>query len=900
MKKLICAILMCFTVFCAYAGDNKVIPVNRAPAIPGAALNYYLGCLQGTRENCPSVINNSAGLTKEQIDIMYEKTWDFAGSVSSDEIELQDFFDVCAAAKITTWDCYDKVFAPFLNYIQHITFPNVCLSNLHGNSYHCVDNVFTTRYIRPTGGTMNKPTDFVPYETESETAQDVVVNPSTAFGFAYEYALYHYNDKVVCLSSIKDNWINCSTYDNLHKYTFKFAGIDTENPDFYADGKGHARNIVRGFCAMMWEPYFEDNSSLGQFGCRTNCDKKTLDIADKFALSTYEPLINVFNKSFWKENSLEMCPLRIEQITVDNIHEYPGYEYMTYAFSKFQVNYTQDLLDKMKVYIELQLGKKVNSFDCKYSPQKFSWYSKYYGAENTIGGEKEAAEAFEKDAMDPDDVLSCKIDGVPVDFVFDDLYESYQSYREASDDAMHCLYITRASDIRGKGRGSAVFDGKYCNSINQDTCDKLGDIAEWDDGLKLCKMKKAAWLSNRDRALEAAARIGVTAVLTAGSGAAVSAVASGLEFMFILAETGLEYLNAKLPAEYAQDFVDGIDKCGGRPVANSASCSLVVGTCVAQVYEKYAKTLEEVVLNGGLNDELFDQVDSGYGVVDSCIKDDAVLIKIENNSKLLPLAAVSMVAVPALFVAEFLAPGGGKVKIATGRFAKLLQRMGKLPKGVRYAERYNNMKNVRHIFVEGGDNNVRGVLKNLHDKGYAVAVRRYADDGAVMFREVKPGADYRKLDNMTGTVLFTKDANDFKLIGNSKDWLSPLRGAGTGGASASGAGGASAKTSNTGGKGAKVLRTAKNVVLTGAGLAVPATILLRNCSGKDCSTTGNDGNSGSGSSDSSGGSNPSNDGNSDSGLKSIGGNELQDFDFDVDTIQELEPLADTNEYDSLW
>jgi len=468
MKKLIYALFGCFITFGAFAADfadggDFTTGETRTFALPVSYVPYFL------QNRCPQISDEN----KDKMIAKYIRIIEQKGDAG---LSINDMASICSAGGLNFAQCYDQIVSEIETDLKRHIIRNVCLKPVEGmGTQHCVDDVFVEKY--KVDGTTKKSTK--PY------AQNVTVSPYTAFGFAWEYAKRQGHD-VICSPIIDDDWINCVTLDNKHFYTFKFAGTNSKHDPFgvYGGVGVGVNGVARGICALFGVKYHGTPNQYMQPYCDMNCGVGTeaMTVIPKFAMSA-TPHSNI-------------CLLHVPDIAAGDMNLYPGYEHMSTNFQHTQNILNADLIKMLRKYIELQ-GITVDSFDCNYGAihghdemdvvpfisgtQKVNNIMKMADIPLSVQPNVEVNVPVSRD-----NVLSCTLNGTPVDFMFNDLYEEKPIARNVSDDAVQCLFLQVDENE------TATFDGKYCRRIGEELCNKLREQtnggARWDKGARACKL----------------------------------------------------------------------------------------------------------------------------------------------------------------------------------------------------------------------------------------------------------------------------------------------------------------------------------------------------------------------------------------------------------------------------
>ena len=330
------------------------------------------------------------------------------------------------------------------------------------------------------------------------------------------------NDTIVCedeksiRKSWNDDYMSCySVINPTINYEFQFDDLFESN-DVTAQRGAH-----QAVCAMAGLDFmaggFSNPTSGSTIGasmgggsswpdyCRTGDGKKCSTAAVQafakelgFAISYNGQYGCVFSSS----NIYNVSEI---------VNEYPNLiDNYVYSSGKdqTQLQAMPSLDESIRMYAQTKLGN-INTFKCEGQPKRW------------IRG------AFE----DNEDVLTCRINGKRVDFVFDDLTQSTALWGSAiikgSQQAMGC---------RAMG---GIFDGEQCADLSQSMCEQVASLnlsdcpdckaAYWDKENKICMLPASNRAKNIKTTIRVVTNTGVAAV------ALVATVVSGGSVLMITA-----------------------------------------------------------------------------------------------------------------------------------------------------------------------------------------------------------------------------------------------------------------------------------------------------------------------------------------------------------------------------
>ena len=397
----------------------------------------------------------------------------------------------------------------------------------------CVDDVFSNKVL---GG--------------------VKVNMLVAPGLAKEYARVKYSDKdLVCSKNYRqttvppDDYVQCLSMNKNMAYEFRFDSVTATMDNTINEG------TESGVCKIFGLKYSPLGVTLDTAyskgtswpaACETTdakiCGKVNESMA-KFGRSakigTTGSTGNKHSACVITKNAISSPSQLRTAFGIDN-----------YVFKKggVQLNATQALKTQVCTYVRTTVkSPAITSCDCN------DGFTQLYDFSGMI--------------TQVDDVLTCKINGKNVDFVFDDLSERNRKIATGGSQGMDCM----AAGGTYAGQQCMYLDEKQCKMLakanlqNCPTCKKV----EYKNGV--CQLPSGADAIQAQKDQRIALIVGgavvgvVVTVATAGTaGAPVSAV------VFTLVETGgavMEY-NAQVKIDaIADEFLLTSQKC------KSASCA---------------------------------------------------------------------------------------------------------------------------------------------------------------------------------------------------------------------------------------------------------------------------------------------------------------------------------------
>ena len=217
-----------------------------------------------------------------------------------------------------------------------------------------------------------------------------------AAGLAEEYARVRYNDDIACDNNYRTSWnddyVRCTSKNSKRYYEFQFDDVK-ESID--ADIQ---RGVILGICKIY-------NVSVGVKSCATSCTAEMVRTAQHFGLTA----TTNGNTCNFSGRSISADEAESKLAKIDGIDNYIFY-------SGIQIQGSKNVITQLKDYIK-STGKTVRTFDCN----------------------KNVGEIKNSLLVGDDDVLRCKLNGQPIDFVFDDFSESWLYVQEDGEAKIQCV-----------------------------------------------------------------------------------------------------------------------------------------------------------------------------------------------------------------------------------------------------------------------------------------------------------------------------------------------------------------------------------------------------------------------------------------------------------------------------
>lgn len=709
--------LMAFCSFLYFANafaltDGRVAVVNHQEnkggrvLIPDVALEKVLDEDAVYKNGCTGadgvVIPGCKAFTEEQKTLMllqFAKTVDNSVGSKSKFMSGKDFVDVCKVGGIKTQaECYSRVFYPTLTKLSKVRIVDACKSKTSpGAQLHCIDTFADLNLTGPQAyGLIYKYTDkydhFVmchPIESKAEVVGTVKTSAT-------------FDGKDVYMP------VMCTTIDNGHFYTFKFRGIDNTNDlmDTSVD------NLKKGMCKLWNTKYVSMNEHVPS-GCLGKCNQ---EILEEFGLKGRQ--VHVADKG-------DICEITQQGASEDTLKTYPGHESMTYVFKDVQTKHDNQLEDTIRRYVELVEKIDVSSFKCQYTPQLYEgWNYK-------------------------DCALRCKINGIDVDFVFDDLSESGSFSRAAGAQGVQC--------ILAGGRYAA---GKDCRGITRERCESMAGT-RWDPDAEVCILETVESKNLVDFAAMMAGGVVLSVVfLPAGASGAVIAISAGSSVAFDLAFAGIERLEMLAPAHRARDFAKDVQACN-IPI-DATSCTAEQHTCAQGVIRDNFKRLEEILMD--LNDDQLAVIDEMWGNVAKCLDDGELSYATTTSDTKVWDKALKASSVTLMGLGIFFSPEKAFMKLTTRapKLARTLSRAGKIVETT--SSTLGGAKYIRIFPGKLTDDEIKHLITGFQERGMYVSSNTVGDTGE-RFIGVADNNIFDAWSNHPGNWLFNR-GTDINILKN--------------------------------------------------------------------------------------------------------------------------------------
>ena len=316
-----------------------------------------------------------------------------------------------------------------------------------------------------------------------------------AVNLAKEYALVKNNQSVVCIPKSKSNIILCTSLDHKHFYEFKFNDIN-ETVD-----RSIRTSVLSALCRMHDMEYQEkrdftipspDPMAFWPHHCRArksgqeiSCQKLAKSVS-KFSYKTDGKMLNLSAETARAQNRpVQEYICAIDQVVNDKSTLRTAYNLDTKTFSVVQHVLGTDTIEPIKKYVRKELSRQNIQFDER----------NFYCAGST-------------NLISAGEVITCYVNGKPVDFLFGDLSEAKGINKRGSQQALDCI------DAGGNYTGERCthLTKQQClllRSANLQSCPECNLIRwEGDDLTGVCTLPSSAAAGDFRKRLNIAAIVG--------------------------------------------------------------------------------------------------------------------------------------------------------------------------------------------------------------------------------------------------------------------------------------------------------------------------------------------------------------------------------------------------------
>ena len=392
-----------------------------------------------------------------------------------------------------------------------------------------------------------------------EFFEDTRVQPNQAIALASEYARVKENDEnIICNETPRNCRINIVTNGDCIQCTSR--GAEKKYYEFRfrrVDATGDA-NIQQSVLTSLCKLY-DTNVSVGNAGfipgspitpgsafCRTDDStvcQKINDSAARFGYQAQMGLVEVSDRRSVTQQHDDVCVLLRSVTSVDNLRTMDDIDPYYFKNQGIQLQLGTDIENRICTYVQNTIHPTALT-DCRCN-------------DNTTP----IRDVTSRLTVGPnDDVITCRINGQTVDFVFDDLSEASNINRRAGEQAMDCI-------VQG-----GTYDGKHCLHLNQEQCNALANAnlqscpecrkVKWNPDEEICELPNSESAQNLKRGLE------ITGQVALITGAAALTIVTGGGGAGIVVMVGLETVGGAMSVvamdkqhEAAYDFLTESNRC---------------------------------------------------------------------------------------------------------------------------------------------------------------------------------------------------------------------------------------------------------------------------------------------------------------------------------------------------
>ncbi len=367
-----------------------------------------------------------------------------------------------------------------------------------------------------------------------DTFKNVSVGKREAEKLAQAFVYNVSKDKNIVCSDVQrnqrkmlvasDDYLQCVSGDKKAFYEFKFDSVTSTG-----DSKVR-NNLLEAVCKNIHGLDFQKSGHSAGGGyvfswpdyCKTADATKCSQVNESLKFFG-------FSSSLQPSGGATICAIDVGAVYRPNeLNKVSGLDNFAFCSGE-QVNANNTLDRQVLAYVERTLGKKVNSFSCDGTPKRYAGS----GCHDSR-----------------DDIMTCYIDGVAHDFVFDDLSELFKYESNAGYQAIDCKLM------------GGVYDGEVCGMLTEQQCSDVAALnitncpqckqAKWNSDKKICELPAAAFAKGMNTATR------VTATVAGATVAIVLAVPSGGSSVVFWATTvgataTLLAEGADIKMEYDQD-----------------------------------------------------------------------------------------------------------------------------------------------------------------------------------------------------------------------------------------------------------------------------------------------------------------------------------------------------------
>ena len=359
-----------------------------------------------------------------------------------------------------------------------------------------------------------------------------------ATALAAEYALVKNGHDVRCENewrkSGNDDWFSCTSIDNKHFYEFKFDDV-VESVDATIQ-----TNVRRALCESLYDgEYNISKTYVYDPDCELSDENKRHALKQSAAQFGITATVGKQGVNFSHSREMIYTTQKID-----------GIDPFAFYSRAIQIRANGQMIDGLYEYAALQLAPRaIKTFTCNRNPVHIS---------QKIDGRKIRGTS--------DDVLTCYIDGTPVDFVFDDMSEASKKLSRGGYSNMNCTVA------------GGAYNGSECMYIGETQCKRIQKLSAatmpsnklpfWNSNTQQCELPAAADATEYQRNMNIGIMVGGVII------GAVVTVATGGTAAPVLALVAVETAGGVIEITQTQKIYDAIDEfLAESQKCNNASCA---------------------------------------------------------------------------------------------------------------------------------------------------------------------------------------------------------------------------------------------------------------------------------------------------------------------------------------
>lgn len=359
-----------------------------------------------------------------------------------------------------------------------------------------------------------------------------------AAALAAEYALVKNGHDVRCENewrkSGNDDWFSCTSVDNKHFYEFKFDDV-VESVDATIQ-----KNVRRALCESLYDgEYNISKTYVYDPDCELSDENKRHALKQSAAQFGITATVGKQGVNFSHSRQMIYTTQKID-----------GIDPFAFYSRDIQIRANGQMIDGLYEYAALQLAPRaIKTFTCNRNPIQVA---------PKIDDRKIQGST--------DDVLTCYIDGTPVDFVFDDMSEASKKLSRGGYSNMNCTVA------------GGAYNGSECMYIGETQCKRIQKLSAatmpsnklpfWNSNTQQCELPAAADATEYQRNMNIGIMVGGIIV------GAVVTVATGGTAAPVLALVAVETAGGVIEITQTQKIYDAIDEfLAESQKCNNASCA---------------------------------------------------------------------------------------------------------------------------------------------------------------------------------------------------------------------------------------------------------------------------------------------------------------------------------------